>query len=67
MGSDGVVVEPPLFDDLACLAVAGKEMLVQEFVAQTAIERLDQTVCIGLPATGGSASVLVLLEDPGLP
>ncbi len=35
MWSDGVVVEPPLFDDLACLAVAGKEMLVQAFIVQT--------------------------------
>jgi len=65
MRSDGIVVEPPFFDGLACLAVTGKEMLVQAFIAQTADERLDQAILHRLArldvVPGDSAIVLPFL------
>ena len=44
MWSCGVVVDPPGFDDPAGLGQAGEQMLVEAFVAQPAIEGLDEAV-----------------------
>jgi hypothetical protein len=38
MWPEGVVVNSPIFDDPACLAVTGEEMLVQALIPQAAIE-----------------------------
>ena len=47
----GIVIDPPIFDDLAGLSDAGEPMLVQAFLSVPAIETLD----VGVP--GGLAGV----------
>ena len=44
MGSDGVVVDPPGFDDPACLRERAEDVFVEAFVAQAAIEGLDEGI-----------------------
>jgi hypothetical protein len=47
--SVGVVVDPPFFDDPACLGEAGEEVLVETLVALPAVEALDKALSrIGL-------------------
>jgi len=36
--SVGIVVNPPFFDDLACLAEVGEQVLVEALVKQAAVE-----------------------------
>ncbi len=48
MGPEVVVVVPPGFQLLAGMGEAGEDRLVQELVAQTRIEALDEPVLIGL-------------------
>ena len=40
----GVVVDPPCFDDPSGLAKVREQVLVEAFVAQPAVERLDEAV-----------------------
>ena len=40
----GIVVDPPGFDDPAGFSEIGEQMLVKAFVAQSAIEGLDEGV-----------------------
>jgi len=40
----GIVVDPPSFDDSAGFSETGEQMFVKEFVAQSAIEGLDEAV-----------------------
>ena len=47
--SVGVVVDPPFFDDLACLVEVCEQVLVEALVAQAAVEALEKLFCIGLP------------------
>ena len=44
MGSDGVVVDPPSFNDAPRLRKRDEDVLVQAFVAQPAVEALDEDV-----------------------
>ena len=44
----GVVVDPPCFDDFAGFGQASKQMLVEAFIAQPAVEGLDETILGGL-------------------
>ena len=38
MRSVGIEVNPPFFDDLACLAEVGEQVLVEALVKQAAVE-----------------------------
>ena len=38
MRSSGIVIAPPVLDDLLCLAVATKEVLVQTLITQDLAE-----------------------------
>ena len=42
MRSVGIVVNPPFFDDLACLAEVGEQVLVEALVTQAAIEAFNK-------------------------
>jgi hypothetical protein len=42
--SVGVVVDPPFFDDLARLLDVGEQVFVEAFVAQAAVEALDEAI-----------------------
>ena len=44
MWSLGVVVVPPALDDPACLSVAVEQMLIEAFLSQPAVKRLDKAV-----------------------
>lgn len=44
MGSVLVVVVPPVADDLAGMAIAGEQMLVEAFVSEPAVEAFDEAV-----------------------
>ena len=44
VGSVGVVVEPPVLDDDACFEEAVEAPRVEQFVAETSVERLDPGV-----------------------
>ena len=44
MRSVGVVVDPPFFDDLLCLSEIAEQVLVEAFVAQPAVEALDEAI-----------------------
>ena len=46
--SDEVVVEPPALDDGAGLGEGGEDLLVEAFVAQPAVEALDEAVLLRL-------------------
>ena len=43
MRSVGVVVDPPFFDDLACLLDVGEQVLVEALVTQSAVEARMRT------------------------
>ena len=43
----GVVVDPPCFDDASGLTEVREEVLVETFVAQPAVEGLDEAVLRG--------------------
>ena len=42
--SVGVVVDPPFFDDLACLLDVGEQVLVEALVTQSAVEALHEAI-----------------------
>src|SRR3954468_1212008 len=42
--SVGVVVDPPFFDDLACLLDVGEQVLVEALVTQSAVEALHEPI-----------------------
>src|SRR6266478_10033295 len=42
--SVGVVVDPPFFDNLACLAEVREQVLVEALVTQTAVEALYEAI-----------------------
>ena len=44
MRSVGVVVDPPFFDDLACLLDVGEQVLVEALVTQSAVEALHEAI-----------------------
>ena len=44
MRSVGVVVDPPCFDDPAGLVEVAEQVLVEAFVAQSAVEALDEAI-----------------------
>ena len=48
MRSNGVVVDPPSFDDPAGLGERGEHMLVQALIPQLAIEALHEAVLLRL-------------------
>ena len=43
-----VIVDPPLFDDTACSSHAAEQVLVETFVAEAAVQALDEAVLGGL-------------------
>ena len=45
--SVGIVVDPPFFDDLACLAEVGEQVLVEALVTQAAVEALYEAILHG--------------------
>ena len=45
---DELVVEPPAVDDDASLGEAGEDLLVEAFVAQPAVEALDEAILLRL-------------------
>jgi len=48
MGSVEVIVDPPVFDDRACVPIADEQMLVEALVAQPAIGAFDGAVLLWL-------------------
>src|SRR4051794_40685208 len=42
--SVGVVVDPPFFDDLACVLDVGEQVLVEALVTQSAVEALYEAI-----------------------
>ena len=47
MRSVVVVVNPPFFDDLACLVVeVGEQVFVEALISQAAVEALDDTTMV---------------------
>ena len=46
--SVGVVVDPPFFDNLACLAEVREQVLVEALVTQSAVEAFDKSIVSGL-------------------
>jgi hypothetical protein len=42
--SVGVVVDPPVFDNLPCLVEVAEHVLVEAFVAQAAVEALHKAI-----------------------
>jgi hypothetical protein len=41
-----VVVDPPVFDDLACLLEVVEQVLVKALVTQAAVEAFDESVLL---------------------
>jgi len=48
MWSVQIVVDPPVFDDLPRMAITAEQMLVEAFIAQTAVERFHEAILHGL-------------------
>ena len=57
VGSVGVVVKAPVFDDHSGLEEAVEAPRVEQFVAELAVEALDPGVCQGDPGSMNIASV----------
>ena len=44
MGSHGVVVDPPGFDETACFMQRREDMFVEAFIAQPAVKGFDESI-----------------------
>ncbi len=63
MGSDGVVVDPPGFDDSSCLRERTEDVFVEAFVAQPAVEGFHEGV-LNRPAGCDVVPLYACLFDP---
>src|SRR4051812_43249941 len=66
MGSVQIIVVPPVVDDLAGMAVAGEQVLVEAFVSEPPIEAFHEAVLHGFPRRDVmpfDAAILLPSED----